>query len=182
MTEITGNPAKLPETVERFILHWGDMGGAWGVNRSVAQVHALLYLSSTPLTAEEIADTLGLARSNVSNSLHELQGWDLISLTHLFGDRRDHFEAKTDLWELLLTIVEERKRREIDPTLAMLRQCMAEAESDKETPEAVKARISRMLEFLDTLSQWYEQMRALPKTTLVALMKMGAKVARFVSR
>jgi DNA-binding transcriptional regulator GbsR (MarR family) len=173
---------RLTPIMERYILHWGEMGTRWGVNRSVAQIHALLYLSSTPLTAEDIADTLGLARSNVSNSLHELQGWDLISLTHLFGDRRDHFEAKTDLWELLLTIVEERKRREIDPTLAMLRQCMAEAEGDRETPEAVKARISRMLEFMDTLSHWYEQMRGLPKSTLVTLMKMGAKVARFVSR
>src|SRR5215470_2262031 len=124
---------RLTPIMERYILHWGEMGTRWGVNRSVAQIHALLYLSSTPLTAEEIADTLGLARSNVSNSLHELQGWGLISLTHLFGDRRDHFEAKTDLWELLLTIVEERKRREIDPTLAMLRQCMLEAEEDKET-------------------------------------------------
>jgi DNA-binding transcriptional regulator GbsR (MarR family) len=173
---------RLTPIMERYILHWGEMGTRWGVNRSVAQIHALLYLSPSPLTAEEIADTLGLARSNVSNSLHELQGWGLIALTHLFGDRRDHFEAKTDLWELLLTIVEERKRREIDPTLAMLRQCMAEAENDKETPEAIKARISRMLEFMDTLSKWYEQMRGLPKSTLVTLMKMGAKVARFVSR
>ena len=173
---------RLTPIMERYILHWGEMGTRWGVNRSVAQIHALLYLSSVPLTAEDIADTLGLARPNISNSLHELQGWGLISLTHLFGDRRDHFEAKTDLWELLLTIVEERKKREIDPTLAMLRQCMAVADGDKETPEAVKARISRMLEFMDTLSNWYDQMRGLPKATLVTLMKMGAKVARFVSR
>lgn len=173
---------RLTPAMERYVLHWGEMGTRWGVNRSVAQIHALLYLSPQPLTAEEIADTLALARSNVSNSLHELQGWDLISLTHLFGDRRDHFEAKTDLWQLLLTIVEERKRREIDPTLVMLRQCMAEAEADKETPPEIKARIAQMLGFVDTLATWYEQIRTLPKSTLVALMKMGAKVAKFVAR
>ena len=173
---------RLTPAMERYVLHWGEMGTRWGVNRSVAQIHALLYLSPQPLTAEEIADTLAMARSNVSNSLHELQGWDLISLTHLFGDRRDHFEAKTDLWQLLLTIVEERKRREIDPTLLMLRQCMAEAEVDKETPPEIKARIAQMLGFVDTLATWYEQIRTLPKSTLVALMKMGAKVAKFVAR
>ena len=122
---------RLTAIMERYVLHWGEMGQRWGVNRSVSQIHALLYLSSQPITAEEIADTLGLARSNVSTSLKELQGWGLVSLTHLMGDRRDHFEAKKDLWELLLTIVEERKRREIDPTLTMLRQCMLEAEEER---------------------------------------------------
>jgi DNA-binding transcriptional regulator GbsR (MarR family) len=156
------------------------MGARWGVNRSVAQIHALLYLSPQPLTAEEIADTLALARSNVSTSLRELQGWRLVSLSHALGDRRDHFEAKTDLWDLLLTIVEERKRREVDPTLTMLRQCVLEADDDKETDPEVKARIARMLTFLETLAIWYAQMRGLQKSTLVALMKMGARVAKAV--
>jgi DNA-binding transcriptional regulator GbsR (MarR family) len=173
---------RLTAIMERYVLHWGEMGQRWGVNRSVAQIHALLYLSSQPITAEEIADTLGLARSNVSTSLKELQGWGLVSLTHLMGDRRDHFEAKKDLWDLLLTIIEERKRREIDPTLTMLRQCMLEAEEDKETAPEVKERIGRMLTFIETLADWYGQMSKLPKSTLVTLMKMGGKVAGFVGR
>ncbi len=171
---------RLTPIMERYVLHWGEMGARWGVNRSVAQIHALLYLAPKPLTAEEIADTLTLARSNVSTSLRELQSWGLVNLSHLMGDRRDHFEARGDLWELLLVIVEERKRREIDPTLTMLRQCVLEADDDKETDPEIKARIARMLEFLETLVGWYAQMRRLPKTTLMALMKMGAKVARAV--
>ena len=171
---------ELTPIIERYVLHWGEMGARWGVNRSVAQIHALLYLSPQPLTAEEIADTLTLARSNVSTSLRELQGWGLVSLTHLMGDRRDHFEARTDLWEMLLTIVEERKRREVDPTLAMLRHCADEAARDNETDPAIKARIEGMLRFLETLSAWYVQMRSLPESTLLGLMKMGAKVAKVV--
>ena len=171
---------RLTPVMERYVLHWGEMGARWGVNRSVAQIHALLYLSPQPLTAEEISDTLALARSNVSTSLRELQGWGLVSLSHALGDRRDHFEAKTDLWDLLLTIVEERKRREVDPTLTMLSQCVLEADDDKETDPEVKARIARMLTFLETLAIWYAQMRGLQKSTLVALMKMGARVAKAV--
>ena len=173
---------RLTPIMERYVLHWGEMGQRWGVNRSVAQIHALLYLAPQPITAEEIADTLGLARSNVSTSLKELQGWQLVTLTHVLGDRRDHFESKKDLWEMLLTIVEERKRREIDPTLTMLRQCLLEAEEDKETPPEIKERIDNMLSFIETLSDWYVQVSRLPKSTLVALMKMGGKIARFVGR
>src|SRR5215469_8254386 len=171
---------ELTPSIQEFILHWGEMGARWGVNRSVAQIHALLYLSPEPLTAEEIADTLTLARSNVSTSLRELQSWGLVSLSHALGDRRDHFEAKSDLWDMLLTIVEERKRREVDPTLTMLRQCVLDAEDDKETDPEVKARIERMLTFVETLANWYTQMRNLKKTTLVALMKMGSRVAKAV--
>jgi DNA-binding transcriptional regulator GbsR (MarR family) len=173
---------KLTPVMEKYVLHWGEMGTRWGVNRSIAQIHALLYLSPQPLTAEEIADTLSIARSNVSTSLRELQGYGLIRLTHVLGDRRDHFESIKDNWEMLMLIVEERKRREIDPTIALLRQCMAEAEADKATDPEVKARIERMLTFVDTLAGWYEQVKALPKPTLVALMKMGSKVARFVAK
>ena len=169
---------RLTPIMERYVLHWGEMGTRWGVNRSVAQIQALLYLAPNPLTAEEIADTLTLARSNVSTSLRELQGWGLVTLTHVLGDRRDHFEAKADLWVMLLTIVEERKRREVDPTLTMLRQCVIEAEEDKETDPEIKARIARMLTFVETLANWYQQMRTLEKSTLVSLMKMGAKVAK----
>lgn len=171
---------ELSASMERFVLHWGEMGTRWGVNRSVAQIHALLYLSPHALPAEDIAETLGIARSNVSTSLKELQGWKLVRMSHVLGDRRDHFTTETDLWQLLLTIVEERKQREIDPTLAILRQCVDEAEDDPRTPKEVKRRMARMLEFMDTLSVWYAQMVRLPKGTLIALMKMGGKVAKLV--
>ena len=175
-----GNIVHLTPIMERYILHWGEMGTRWGVNRSVSQIHALLYLSPKPLPADEIAEALSIARSNVSTSLKELQAWGLVRAAHNLGDRRDHFETQKDQWELLMTIVEERKRREVDPTLNMLRQCILEAETDTETPKEIKARIKRMLEFIETLSTWYDQVKRIPKPTLVALMKLGDKVARFV--
>ena len=132
MTEITEKPAKLPEAIERFVLHWGDMGGQWGVNRSVSQIHALLYLSERPLTAEEIAASLGLARSNVSTSIRELMARNLIRRVPVKGDRREHFEAETDLWEIAMRIAAVRKEREIDPAVEALRACVAEAERDRQ--------------------------------------------------
>lgn len=173
---------QLTPVMERYILHWGEMGSRWGVNRSVAQIHGLLYLSPKPLTAEEIADTLSIARSNVSTSIKELQGWGLIQVAHIMGDRRDHFVAIKDSWAMFTTIVEERKRREIDPTLALLKQCAEEAEADRATDPEVKARIEQMLVFVDTLNRWYEDVRRLPRPVLTALVKMGAKVARLVGR
>ncbi|MGE0658985.1 MAG: GbsR/MarR family transcriptional regulator [Reyranellaceae bacterium] len=171
---------KLTPVMEKFVLHWGEMGTRWGTNRSVAQIHALLFLAAKPLPADEIADTLGIARSNVSNSLKELQGWGLVQLTHVMGDRRDHFTAPGDTWEMLMTIAEERKRREIDPTLTVLRDCVAQAEHDDGTPAEARDRISKMLGFIENMAGWYEQMRRLPRPTLVALMKLGAKVGRFI--
>ncbi len=173
---------RLTPVMERYILHWGEMGTRWGVNRSVSQIHALLYLSPKPLPAEEIADTLSIARSNVSTSLRELQGWRLVRMTHVLGDRRDHFETEKDLWSMLMTIVDGRRQREIEPTLTLLRQCALEMEDDRETPEEIKQRIRRMLTFVETLANWYDQVIALPKPTLVALMKMGAKVGRFIGK
>jgi DNA-binding transcriptional regulator GbsR (MarR family) len=163
-----------------FILHWGEMGTHWGVNRSVSQVHALLYLSDRPIHAEEITDTLGLARSNVSTALKELQSYAIIRRVHVEDDRRDHFVAENDLWEMLMRIVAERKRREIDPTIALLDELAKRLKADNSAPAHLRERIGRMHEFLGTLGGWYEQMKALPKPTLVALMKLGAKVARFV--
>jgi len=116
----------LTPVMKRFVLHWGEMGTRWGVNRTVAQVHALLYLAPAPLPAEEIAETLSVARSNVSTSLKELQSWGLVNVAHVLGDRRDHFVARSDTWDMLLTILEQRKRREIEPTLNVLRECVAE--------------------------------------------------------
>jgi DNA-binding transcriptional regulator GbsR (MarR family) len=170
---------QIPE-VESFILHWGEMGTNWGVNRSVAQIHALLYLSDRPLHAEEISQTLRLARSNVSTALKELQSYGIVRRQHVAGDRRDHFVAETDLWELLMRISAERKRREVDPTIALLAQLKERIEDRKDVPEHVRHRIARMHEFISTLTSWYDQVRRLPKPTLVTLMKLGAKVAQFI--
>jgi DNA-binding transcriptional regulator GbsR (MarR family) len=168
--------------MERYVLHWGEMGTRWGVNRTVSQIHALLYLSPEPLPADEIAETLGVARSNVSTSLKELQAWGLVTVAHVLGDRRDHFTTKGDTWTMLTTIVEERKRRELEPTLSLLRQCMLEAEGDRDTPLATKARIEEMAKFVATLAAWFDDIKALPRPTLVAMMKMGAKIAQLVPK
>ena len=173
---------KLTQATERYTLHWGEMGTRWGVNRSVAQVHALLYLSPKPIPADEIVETLSIARSNVSTSLKELQGWGLVQLTHILGDRRDHFESKKDLWDLLMIIVEERKRREIDPTLTMLRECVAEAREDKEIDPEIRKRIQTTLEFVESMTSWYDQVKRIPKPTLVALVKLGDKIVRFIRK
>jgi DNA-binding transcriptional regulator GbsR (MarR family) len=163
-----------------FILHWGEMGTQWGVNRSVSQIHALLYLSDAPLNAEQIVDALGLARSNVSTGLKELQGYGIVRRVHVDGDRRDHFTAETDLWEMLSRIAEGRKRREIDPTIAFLGQLAERLAEDGTAPAHVRERVLRMHDFMGTLGGWYDQVRVLPKPTLVALMKLGGKVARFL--
>lgn len=171
---------KLTPAMEKYVLHWGEMGGRWGVNRSVAQIHALLYLSGEPLTAETIAETLGIARSNVSNSLKELQAWELVQVSHVMGDRRDHFVAKTDIWEMLTVIMDGRKKREIDPTVAVLKGCVDDAHKDRATPKQVEARMAEMLAFLKELSGWYEHIKAVPGPTLMKLMRMGVKVAKLV--
>ena len=169
---------QLTPLMQRLILHWGEMGSRWNVNRSVAQIHALLYLSSRPLPADEIAETLGIARSNVSTSLRELQNWNLVSVAHVLGDRRDHFQAEQDIWAILTVIMDGRKRREIDPTLSVLRQCTQDSKADGETPQEIKDRIAAMLEFVDELSHWYEQIRGMPRKRLLKLMRVGKKVTR----
>ena len=163
-----------------FILHWGEMGTQWGVNRSVSQIHALLYLSDRPLPADDIVDQLGLARSNVSTGLKELQGYGIVRRVHVEGERRDHFVAETDLWEMLTRIAAERKRREIDPTIAFLGELSGRLAKDESAPRVVRERVLRMHEFMSTLSTWYEQVRVLPKPTLITLMKLGGRVARFI--
>lgn len=175
MTE-TADMRELPPALERFILYWGDMGGAWGVNRSVSQIHALLYVSERPLTAEEIAETLGLARSNVSNSLRELQGWDLIRRVPIRGDRRDHYEAEADVWEMVSRIAAGRKERELDPALAALRRCVAEARSDARVPGEAIRRLEALLGFTEEVDRWYAQMLAVPRTKLAAVIRMGTRV------
>jgi DNA-binding transcriptional regulator GbsR (MarR family) len=186
MTEITKfdetlRPRELPPALERFVLQWGDMGGKWGVNRSVAQIHALLYVSERPLTAEEIADRLGLARSNVSNSIKELQAWNLIRRVPIKGDRREHFEAEADPWEIFARIAAGRKEREIDPVIAALRTCRDEAKGDGKIHPVAQARLSALLEFVDTMDRWYGQMRLLPLPQIAAMVRLGAKVVSLLS-
>lgn len=171
---------KLTPVMEKYILHWGEMGTRWGVNRTVAQIHALLFLSSAPLNAEDITETLSVARSNVSTSIKELQSWKLIKTVHLLGDRRDHYETMKDPWELFYTIMEGRKQRELDPTMSVLRECVLDSEEDRQTPAEVKQRIKDVLEFMETLDTWHNQIKGLPKSTLLKLIKLGAKVQRFL--
>jgi DNA-binding transcriptional regulator GbsR (MarR family) len=156
------------------------MGSRWGVSRSVAQIHALLYLSERPLNAEEIADELGIARSNVSTCLKELQGWGTIKLVHVLGDRRDHFEAIQDITQLFRQIVEERKKREMDPTIALLREALDA--DDSQTPAHVKQRLKATVTFLEMLDHWYEDMKGLPHPLFIALLKMGARIQKYLKR
>jgi len=172
---------KLLPVSEKFILHWGEMGSRWGVNRTVAQIHALLYIVGKPMAADEITDTLGVARSNVSNSLKELQGWGLISIVHIMGDRRDHFETLGDVWALARNIFAERKHREFDPTVVFLRECMASSDLAWEDAEA-KKRIADTLQLMETISVWGDEMLSLDPETLVKVMKLGAKIQKLLRR
>ncbi|MGY4828057.1 GbsR/MarR family transcriptional regulator [Sphaerotilaceae bacterium SBD11-9] len=171
----------LSPTLSRFVLHWGEMGTRWGVNRTVAQIHALLYITGRPMHAEEITDTLGVARSNVSNSIRELQGWNLVRLVHLAGDRRDHFETSTHVWELFRTIVRERQRREIAPTVEVLSELLADPAINRDPAEA-KLRMRETLEFLQTLTAWSDEMLRLDTETLAKVLKLGAKVKKLIGR
>lgn len=170
----------LPPTAQKFILHWGEMGTRWGVNRTVAQIHALLYLAPEPLNAEDIVETLAVARSNVSTSLNELRTFGLVKVVHIMGDRRDHFEAIHDVWDIFTCIAEQRKKREIDPTLQMLRECVAEAKSDKVLPKVSRERIDNMLEFVETTSNWYTNIIGLKRDLILKLMKLGNKIVTLV--
>jgi DNA-binding transcriptional regulator GbsR (MarR family) len=179
MTERT-DKKKLPAVVERFILHWGDMGDEWGVNRSVSQIHGLLYLAEAPMTAEDIAETLGMARSNVSNSIKELLAWNLIRRVPILGDRRDHFEAETDIWEVAARIAARRKEREIDPAIDALRACVSDAADDPTISPVASKRLKEMLAFTELVDRWYTQMLNVPRPRLVALIKLGEKIVSFL--
>ncbi len=180
MTEITVTKQKLPAAVERFVVHWGEMGEVWGVNRSVAQIQALLYVAERPLTAEDIAERLRLARSNVSTSLRELLTWSLIRRVPMLGDRRDYYEAEADMFEMVRRIAEGRKAREIDPAIAVLRACVADARGDPQISDAVKKRFQSMLEFTEGVGRSFDEIMRLPTPVLGRLIKMGGAVARFV--
>jgi DNA-binding transcriptional regulator GbsR (MarR family) len=165
----------LTPVEEKFILHWGEMGTKWGINRTVAQVHALLYLAAKPLPADEISTTLSVARSNVSTSLRELQGWGIVRLVHVLGDRRDHFETLKDVWEIFRIVAEERKKREIDPTLRVLAECVREAKSGQGDLHT-KERLESMLEFLVAMSGLFEEILRMPTGALRSVVKLRGKV------
>lgn len=173
---------KLSDAAKEFILHWGEMGTRWGVNRTVAQVHALLYLSPESLTAEEIAETLSVARSNVSTSLKELQNWNLVQLENRIGDRRDFFRTSADVWTLFLIVMEQRIEREIIPTLTTLKHCVATARTERHSQAMVASRISAMLEFLEEMHGWYTQVKKLPPATLRSLISIGSGITRVLPR
>ena len=170
---------ELTDVARKFVLHWGEMGSAWGVNRSVAQIHALLFFNGKPLHAEELAETLGIARSNVSTSLRELQNWNLIRATHVLGDRRDYFETSLDVWTLFRTVVRERKEREFDPTVRMLRELVASPDFQKEPADA-QDRIRSTMELMDKLATWADEMLRLSPGTLDKVLTLGASVQKFV--
>src|ERR1700738_4226497 len=148
----------ISPVAQTFVLHWGELGARWGINRTVAQIHALLYLSNEPLDAGTISERLAIARSNASTSLRELQGWGVVRVVHVLGDRRDHYEAVSDVWEMFSTLAAARKRREIDPTLAVLKKCAAQLEADTHADPIVKARIIAMLGLFDTLTALIDEM------------------------
>lgn len=179
MTEITekNDGAALPEPLEAFVLQWGDLGNAWGVNRSISQIHAFLYLQERPVTAEEIANVFGMARSNVSNSLKELLAWNLIHRVPIRGDRRDHFEAETDVWEIARRIAAGRKVREIDPAMAALRDCVGRAERDGTVTPTARSRLRAMRDLTEDADHWFRRLHAMPRARLERLARLGARVA-----
>lgn len=173
---------QMTPAVEKYVLHWGEMGTRWGTNRTVAQIQALLYLSPRPLRADEIVDLLSVARSNVSTSIRELQSYRLVRMTHVLGDRRDYFESLHDVWELFRVIIEQRKQRELNPTLAMLKSCASEVDNENETDPITKERIHNMLEFVDSTSRWYDEISGVPTSTLTKLMAMGKRITKLVKK
>jgi DNA-binding transcriptional regulator GbsR (MarR family) len=171
----------LTPVQQKFILHWGEMGTKWGINRTVAQIHALLYISPRPLHAEQIVESLSVARSNVSTSLKELQGWGIVKMVHVLGDKRDHFESMKDVWEMFRVVLDERKRREIDPTLAMLRECIAEAEQQKTKDPHTLERLQALRDFFEVTTAWYMQIRHWPASVLAKFVKLGDKALKILT-
>lgn len=166
----------LTPAMERFILHWGEMGTRWGINRTVAQIHALLYLSEAPLDAETIGTTLSVARSNVSTSLKELQGWAIVHPVRKMGDRREYYVSESDIWTMFRIILRERKKREIDPTVSMLRSCLLDAERDRNEDAHALSRIGEVLQFFEDVCGWYDRLDRLSNAQLRAMVGMADKV------
>ena len=168
--------SNLTPTAQKFILHWGEMGARWGINRTMAQIHAYLFVSEAPRHAEDICEALGVARSNVSNSLRELQNWGVVKVVHLPGDRRDHFETIKDVFEMFRVIAAERKKREVDPTLAMLRECIAHADQKNADDAYTRQRLEDLKGFFEQGASWFDKMSHMPAARLQKAMKLGDKV------
>jgi DNA-binding transcriptional regulator GbsR (MarR family) len=179
MSEVTA--IKLSPVMQKFILHWGEMGTRWGINRTVAQVYALLYLSPDPLNAEDITTTLSVARSNVSTSLKELQTWGIIKVVHVLGDRRDHFTATKDAWETFQKILDERKRREVDPTLELLQSCVAQLDGGDSRDKYVRQHLLDLLDFFATMVSLYEEVRRLPSDRLRQIVRLRGKIRKLLA-
>jgi len=170
-TEMNLNPV-----IEKLVLHWGEMGGRWGISRMVAQIHALLYFSPKPLAADEIVEALGVARSHVSNSLKELQSWGVVKVVHIMGDRREHFRSIGDVWQLFEILLDERKRREMDPTLKMLRETQALLNDGVKVDAHTQERLGEMLELFELMDGWFGEVRRLPLASRVKLVKWGTRI------
>ena len=166
---------KLTPVMKDFVVHWGEMGTKWGINRTVAQIHALLHISPDPLSADEITDLLMIARSNVSNSLRELENWGLIKVTHIMGDRKEHYECMKDVWQMFRVILDERKKREVDPTLEFLRSCIAEIDKTKSEDPYTRKQIKEFLDFFELMTGWYEKIKVLPVEKILGLLQLKRK-------
>ena len=169
----------LPPLVQSFVLHFGEMGSRWGINRTVGQIYALLYVSPRPLCADDIVDALGVSRSNVSMGLRELQAWNLVLLRHIPDDRRDHFTTPEDVWQILRVLAEERKKREVDPTLSVLRELLMQ-KPGSEAEQHAQARLAEMHGLIERLTTWYDDVKRLETERLTALLALGAKVTRLL--
>ena len=167
---------KLDTIIEKLVLHWGEMGSRWGISRMVAQIHALLYFSPKPLAADEIVEALGVARSHVSNSLKELQSWGVVKVVHVLGDRREHFQSIKDVWQMFEILLDERKRREMDPTLKMLRETQALLNDGAKTDAHTQERVKEMLEFFELMDGWFGEIRRMPLASRVKLVKWGTRI------
>jgi DNA-binding transcriptional regulator GbsR (MarR family) len=172
----------LTPVAQKFILHWGEMGTRWGINRTVAQVHALLFISPKPLPADEIATTLAVARSNISTSLRELQGWGIAKVVHVLGDRRDHFDCTKDVLEIFRVVSEERKRREIDPTLKVLAECVQDIKATSPADVYTRERLEGMLEFLTAMTGLFEEIMRMPTPALKGVVKLRGKVISMLGK
>jgi len=170
----------LNPVIHKLVIHWGEMGSRWGISRTMAQIHALLYFSSKPLTADEIVEALGVARSHVSNSLKELQSWGVVKGTYILGDRREHFESIKDVWQMFEILLDERKRREMDPTLKMLRETKAQLDSESSVEPHTKKQLQEMLGFFETMDAWFGDVRRLPLTARIKLATLGAKLGKWL--
>lgn len=173
---------ELTPVERKFVLHWGEMGARWGVNRIVAQIHALLLLAPEPVDAESIAATLSVARSSVSTGLRELQGWGILRVSHRLGDRREYFSTQEDPWEMFRAILAERKAREIDPTLALLRECRDEAGKGGARGEHARRRFEGLVDFFETADDWYRHVSALSRKPLMRILRAGSRLSRLTGR